>query len=60
MDDIHKHFRDVGSFIDFVDKAPSPWRGSLSSRKVGNADWAGTKTWEEAVQYARYGWPDGR
>lgn len=61
------HFNDWQSFVDFSAQPPSEvWKcGEHTSRKVASGgydcgeDWFGTKTYEEAIELARYGWKDG-
>lgn len=51
----------LDDFINAADDAHeerSNW-GRRSSRDVGKAQWAGTDTFEEAVELARLGWPKG-
>jgi hypothetical protein len=57
---IIKAFDSPLNFLDWASNAPAQWSsGNCESRKVGNADWAGTRTYQEAEALARYGWPDG-
>lgn len=56
------HIQDFASFDDFVTFAAGKgeaWTGSRSSREVGGADFSGTRTFDEAVALARFGWHDG-
>lgn len=57
----------LGNFFEFPDMAAlwrqseAPETGAMGreSRLGQNASWYGTKTWEEAIRLARYGWPEG-
>ena len=57
---IIKAFDSPLAFLDWASTAPAQWSSrNCESRKVGNADWAGTNTYQEAEALARYGWSDG-
>lgn len=50
-------FATMSDFLDAASKDASiPDR---SSRKVSYSSWSGTRTWEEALDVARHGWPEG-
>lgn len=51
---------DYGQALDIAERLKvQPWHSSR--REDGDSDdpWHGTNTWEEAISYAREGWPDG-
>lgn len=59
-DIIIKLFDSPLSFLDWASNAPALWSaGNCVSRAQGNAGWAGTGTYQEAENLARYGWPEG-
>lgn len=57
---IIKAFDSPLSFLDWASHAPLLWSSeNCESRRIGNASWAGTRTYDEADALARYGWPEG-
>lgn len=56
---IIKTFNSPNEFLEWATKAPTPWRGKLSSREFRSDDWAGTSNFDQAYQLAKYGWEDG-
>ncbi|MGH1456884.1 MAG: DUF7192 family protein [Alphaproteobacteria bacterium] len=57
--DIIKTFKSPAEYLEWATKAPCQWKGVLSSRSEGGRDWAGTDTYDEAYNLAKYGWVDG-
>jgi hypothetical protein len=55
------HTTEFASWTAFVDasKQPQNGNGTRTSRDVGNENWTGTKTFEEAISLAEKGWPEG-
>jgi len=58
------HVQDFASFSDLLTFATDPgasWGSSRDSRETGTfaADFTGTKSFDEAVTLARFGWADG-
>lgn len=56
---IIKKFNSAGEYLEWATHAPCLWKRELASRRIGNADWAGTDTYEEAYKLAKFGWPEG-
>lgn len=57
---IHDRRYSYDDWLTHVAK-PTPYgfAGSPSSKNLGNESWAGTKTFAEAMDLARKGWPEG-
>jgi hypothetical protein len=55
---IVKRYDTLSEFIRDAER--KPLNGSAESRSTDQADWSGTKTFEDAVKLAREGWPEGR
>lgn len=51
-------FETVGEFLAAADTPDSQHKSSHSHRPAGD-DWAGTETFEQALDLARTGWPEG-
>lgn len=54
-------FESLEAFINKADDrehSRSQWQ-HRTSRRAGDGDWAGAKTFDEAIDQARYGWDDG-
>ena len=60
MKTIVKNFGSLSEILDFVSTAEVKWKNELSSQKIGEIDWYGTETFDEAVLLGKYGWPKGR
>jgi hypothetical protein len=55
---INHRFESLGEMLRFADTTPPTWE-SRSSRSKGG-DWNGSKDWNEALDFAAHGWPEGR
>lgn len=55
---IVKSFASADDFVLWIKNAPILWRGQLSS-ETGRRDFTGTSSLKEAMDLARYGWPEG-
>lgn len=53
-------FESLEAFIAEASKPANPVYGDGAAHRVGDKDWAGTASFEEATKLAREGWPDGR
>lgn len=53
------HFESLGDYVAFA-KRPAIHKSHVSSREERNAGWAGTRTFEEAVNLVENGWKEGR
>jgi len=60
MEPVVKKFKSMEDILHFATTAEVKWKGELSSQKVGDREWYGTNTFDEAVKLAREGWPEGR
>jgi len=57
MAHVKQHYETLGAFVADAQRTPI---FTADSRKVDYTDWAGTKTFEEAVELVSKGWPEGR
>ncbi len=55
-----KRFASLGEMLDFGMKAPAMPGWSSQHSRTGDESFTGTKSWEEALRFARDGWPEGR
>lgn len=56
--EIYDTFDDFINAADDTDKSRSSWK-IRSSREKGKEEWAGTGNFQESIDLARYGWPEG-
>jgi len=52
-------FESLGALLQHVKTAPQNWT-DRSSQREGDSGWSGSKTFEDALDLAAHGWPEGR
>lgn len=53
-------FESLEAFIAEASKPVNPTYGEGAAHRVGDKEWSGAASFEEAVKMAREGWPEGR
>lgn len=61
MTDYRSHFESFGEYLAFA-KSPKIQNDNTSSRRVASSEdsWEGSRTFEEAFDWAEHGWTKGR